>query len=173
MPFGDGRRYPGSSNGAVDAILGGWTLNGAMSLYSGIPFTVRANANSLNIGEGSWADRTGDGALSGSQRTIQNWFDESAFQNPGFRLWGNGGRNTLFGPSTKQFDFSVFKNFQVREGMRLQFRTELFNAFNTPQFNNPNATICTANTGRIRSAGCETTLQRTQRQVQLALKLIF
>lgn len=172
LPFGNGRRYLNNGR-AVDAIIGGWTLNGAISMYSGIPFTVRANANSLNIGEGSWADRIGEGTLSGSQRTLQSWFDASAFQNPGFRLWGNGGRNTLFGPGTKQFDLSVFKNFQVLETMRLQFRAEMFNAFNTPQFNNPNPTIGSPNTGRISSAGSETTLQRTQRQVQFALKLMF
>ncbi|MEZ5391722.1 MAG: hypothetical protein R2724_02335 [Bryobacterales bacterium] len=104
---------------------------------------------------------------------LARWFDDGAFNNPGFRMWGNGGRNTLFGPGTNQWDFSVFKNFQVRETMRLQFRTEMFNAFNTPQFNNPASAIGSTNTGRISSAGSETTLQRTQRQVQFALKLIF
>ena len=173
LPFGDGRRYLGSSGGAVDAILGGRTLNGAISIYSGIPFTVTANANSLNIAEGSWADRTGDGTLPSGERSIQRWFDESAFTNPGFQLWGNGGRNTLFGPGTNQWDFSVFKNFQVRESMRLQFRSEFFNFFNTPQFNNPTSGIGSPNTGRINSADSETTLQRTQRQIQFALKLIF
>ncbi|MBI1354073.1 MAG: hypothetical protein GC160_06985 [Acidobacteria bacterium] len=173
LPFGHGRPMLGSATGPVDAILGGWTLNGAISIYTGFPYTVSANSNTLNIGEGSWADRIGNGTLPADQRTLQHWFDDSAFQNPGFRVWGNGGRNTLFGPGTNQWDFSVFKNFQVRESVRLQFRSEFFNFFNTPQFNNPNSTIGTANTGRITSAGSETTLQRAQRQIQFALKLMF
>jgi len=61
----------------------------------------------------------------------------------------------------------------VRESARLQFRGEFFNVTNTPQFNPPNNTIGSPNSGRITSAGSDATLQRTERQVQIALKFIF
>jgi hypothetical protein len=158
---------------AKQRFYGGWELNGALSLYSGFPFSVNAAANTLNIGEGTRADRLRDGNLPSSQRTIERWFDLDAFANPGFRLRGNGGRNILEGPGTKALDFSIFKNFPIREGWKLQFRTEAFNISNTPQFNQPLGSIGAPNSGRITSAGSELTLQRTPRQIQFALKLLF
>ena len=56
---------------------------------------------------------------------------------------------------------------------RLQFRAEVFNLFNTPQFNNPNAQIGYAGVGQIISAGNPPLFQRTSREIQLALKLYF
>jgi hypothetical protein len=154
-------------------FYGGWEVNGALSLYSGFPFSVTAAANTLNIGEATRADRLRDGNLPSSERTVERWFDLDAFANPGFRLYGNSGRNILVGPGTKVLDFSLFKNFAIREGMRVQFRAEAFNITNTPQFNQPVGSIGAANSGRITSAGSEVTLQRTPRQIQLALKFLF
>lgn len=173
LPFGRGRALLASARGVADAIVGGWQFNGAGSFYTGFPYTVTAAANTLNIGEGSWADRLAVGTLPSNERSIERWFDVGAFRDPGFRLWGNGGRNTLFGPGTKSVDFSMFKNFAVAEGKTLQFRTEVFNVSNTPQFNLPEARLGSAATGRILSSGSEATLQRTQRKVQLALKFLF
>ena len=107
---------------------------------------------------------------------MTRWFDTDAFANPSFRLYGTAGRNILDGPGTKQIDLSLIKNFQVTERVRLQFRAEFFNAFNTPQFNNPRGAgvrVGAGAMGRITRAGSEPTLQRTQRQVQMALKLFF
>jgi hypothetical protein len=158
---------------AKKKLYGGWEFNGALTLYTGFPFSVNAAANTLNIGEGTRADRLADGNLPPSRRTIERWFDLDAFANPGFRLYGNGGRNILRGPATRALDFSLFKNFQIREKMKLQFRTEAFNISNTPQFNQPVGSIGAPNSGRVTSAGSEVTLQRTPRQIQLALKLLF
>lgn len=158
---------------AKKKIYGGWEVNAVLSLYSGFPFSVNAGSNTLNIGEGTLADRLRDGNLPVSQRTIERWFDLDAFTNPGFRMYGNSGKNVLVGPGTKALDFSLFKNFAIRESVKLQFRTEAFNITNTPQFNQPVGSIGAANSGRITSAGSELTLQRTPRQIQFALKLIF
>ncbi|MBS1823876.1 MAG: TonB-dependent receptor [Acidobacteria bacterium] len=158
---------------AKKKLYGGWEINTALTLYSGFPFSVNAGSNSLNIGEGTLADRLRDGNLPVSQRTIERWFDLDAFANPGFRMYGNSGKNVLVGPGTKALDLSLFKNFQIRESMKLQFRAETFNFTNTPQFNQPVGSIGAVNSGRITSAGSELTLQRTPRQIQFALKLIF
>ena len=70
---------------------------------------------------------------------------------------------------------SLFKSFPLSEkgARRVEFRGEAFNAFNTPQFNNPNASIGFSGVARITSAGNPPIFQRTSRQIQLALKLYF
>jgi hypothetical protein len=123
--------------------------------------------------EVQWPNRTGSGAVSNPM--INAWFNVADFQSPGSYVFGNSGRNILFGPGTKQFDLSLFKNIAFNEsGSRhLQFRAEAFNALNTPQFNNPNAQIGNTAAGIITSAGAPLLYQRTSRQLQLALKLYF
>lgn len=177
LPFGRGKTLGTNVLPAVNHLIGGWQVNGGVSLYGGIPFSVVAGGNTLNNGVGGVRpDQLRDGNLPPSERQVTRWFDTEAFANPGFRLYGTAGRNILAGPGTKQIDLSIFKNFQLTEGVRLQFRTEFFNAFNTPQFNNPRGAgvrVGAAAMGRITRAGSEPTLQRTQRQVQMALKLFF
>ena len=79
----------------------------------------------------------------------------------------------MYGPGTKQVDLSLFKNFVFNESRRIEFRAEAFNVANTPQFNNPSASIGFAGVGRITTAGSPTVYQRTSRQVQLAVKVYF
>ena len=81
--------------------------------------------------------------------------------------------NILQGPGTKNVDFSVFKNTHLSESKVLQLRAEFFNLFNTPQFNNPSATVGTTTFGKVSSAGTEPLFQRLERQVQLAAKINF
>jgi hypothetical protein len=173
LPFGRGKHFGNGMNRVVDRVVGGWELAGGVAFYSGFPFDVASSANSLNIGEGSRADRLSNGNLPAGQRTLTHWFDTSAFVNSGLRLWGNEGRNVLVGPGTKQLDLSFFKNFRITEAKRLQFRSEFYNFTNTPQFNNPNATIGSPTFGQVTSAGSELSLQRAQRQVQMSLKFYF
>jgi hypothetical protein len=130
--------------------------------------------NNLNTGTGSqFPNRIASGELPSGTRTIDRWFDASAFVAPAQYVFGNAGRNILYGPGTKQVDLSLFKNFVFSEGRRLEFRAEAFNVSNTPQFNNPNSSIGFAGVARITTAGSPTVYQRTSRQVQLALKMYF
>jgi hypothetical protein len=178
-------RFVGSANytlplkgsGPYRHLLQGWQLNGIFTFSDGIPFSVFAGSNSLGIADGIAPRATlqggyGDGSLPSDKRTLQQWFNTAAFANSGAQQWGNSGRNILQGPGTKDIDFSVFKNIPLRELTTLQLRTEFFNLFNTPQFNNPNATVGPG-FGTISSAGSPTTLQRTSREIQLAAKISF
>ena len=81
--------------------------------------------------------------------------------------YGNGGRNILRGPHRTNLDCSVFKEVQVAERYRVQFRGEFFNAFNHPQFDLPNATIGSAAAGIISST------VGLPRDIQLSLRLTF
>ena len=168
---------PLKASGSLRHFVQGWQLNSIVTLSDGIPFSVLAGSNSLGIADGITPRATllpgsGKGSFSPGKRTLQQWFNTAAFTNPGPQQWGNSGRNILQGPGTKAIDFSVFKNIPLRESTTLQLRSEFFNLFNTPQFNNPNATVGNG-FGIISSAGSPTTLQRTSREIQLAAKISF
>ena len=174
LPFGKGHHWLSSARGVSQALLGGWQANNILTLLSGLPFTPVMQTNALNTGTGSqFPNRIASGVLPKSERTIERWFDASAFVSPGQFIFGNSGRNILYGPGTHQLDFSLLKSFHFGESRRVEFRGEAFNVSNTPQFNNPNANIGFAGVARITSAGSPPIYQRTSRQVQVALKLYF
>ena len=101
------------------------------------------------------------------------------------KIVGEYGSDELAGPyvlsrdlydntSGSYFDFSVFKQFPLwKESQKLEFRSEFFNLFNTPQFNNPNGSIGSTAAGTITSAGDKVFFHRTSRQIQFAMKLYF
>jgi outer membrane receptor protein involved in Fe transport len=164
LPFGQGHRWL-SGGGLAEYVLGGWQVNGINTFQTGLPFTPTLNAPTVNTGTGSRPDRIGDGTL--SNPTVDRWFDTTAFATPAPFTYGNSGRNILYGPGRVNFDFSLFKAFDITKGSRLQFRAECFNLFNTAQFDLPNAAIGAANAGTI------TAIVGTPRQIQFGLKVIF
>jgi hypothetical protein len=100
---------------------------------------------------------------------ILAWFDRTAFASPATGTYGNVGRNALIGPAFASTNAGIFKHFRLpwREGMRLQFRGEFFNLFNSVNLSSPNAQLSAgANMGRITSAG-------SARVIQFALKVLF
>lgn len=174
LPFGRGKKFAGGAQGLGQAVIGGWRLNSIDTFATGSPFTPVMVSSLLNSGNAvQWPNRIGSGKLADS--TIRAWFNTADFVSPGNYVYGNSGRNILFGPGTRQFDLSLFKDFLFNENgsRRLQFRAEAFNFLNTPQFNNPNAQIGNPAAGTITSAGSPLLYQRTSRQLQLALKLYW
>ena len=182
LPFGRGKHFAGGAHGLLQSAIGGWQLNSIDSFATGSPFTPVMATSLLNSGSVTqWPDRIGSGRL--ANPTIKEWFNVADFVSPGNYTapnhgYGNSGRNILYGPVTKQFDFSLFKNLAVnRDGSRyIQFRVETFNTFNTPQFDNPTGTslqIGGSSAGTITSAGAPLLFQRTSREVQLAAKLYW
>jgi hypothetical protein len=170
LPFGKGRKHS-LGNTAMDTILGGWDTNLIMTAQTGLPFTPSlANAAVVNAG-GSRPQRFKVGTIDNPDPA--KWFDTSfntadaAWGLPAQYTYGNGGRNILRGPGRINFDFSVFKDFSWSEKWNIQFRAEMFNLFNTPQFSQPNASIGDPNAGRI------TAIAGIPRQVQLGLRVSF
>jgi hypothetical protein len=181
LPLGKGRKY--LNRGPLSEIVGGWRLSGLGNIRSGRPFTARAGNNDStlagprSVGISAFADCLRDGSLSGSDRTIDRWFDSTAFATPTAlnpttgtvqaRL-GNCGRNTLRGPGITNFDFSLARSFAYfGEGRDLEVRLEVFNMFNTPQFGLPERNINSGSVGRI------TSLAGDPRVMQLAMKFNF
>ena len=140
-------------------------MNGINTFQTGLPFTPTLATTTINTGTGQRPDRIADGKL--SDPTVDRWFDTSAFTTPAQFTYGNAGRNILYGPGRVNFDFSLFKEFRIREEMRLQFRSEIFNLLNTAQFDLPNASIGAGNAGTI------TGIVGTPRQIQFGLKVLF
>ncbi|HWQ34889.1 MAG TPA: TonB-dependent receptor [Blastocatellia bacterium] len=183
LPFGPGRSW--LTAGPASYIVGGWRLSGVVNVRSGRPFTIRAGANDTAIGGprggglvSAFADCLRDGTLSDSDRTIDRWYDTTAYVAPTApnptknnavepRL-GTCGRNTLRGPRYANFDLGLARSFDYfGEGRRLEFRWEVFNIFNHPQFGLPERNISSSAAGRI------STLAGDPRVMQFALKFVF
>lgn len=166
LPFGSGKRWLNS--GTASAILGGWSVQGITSLLDGNPYSVEMAASNLNTGTFQRPNRLCDGALDSGARSIDRYFDTSCFVAPPAYTFGNAGRNVLIGPGAVNFDFGALKSFRIRERTRMEFRSEFFNLFNTPQFNPPAAQIGSPSAGTISSVR-----GGSNRQIQFALKLLF
>jgi hypothetical protein len=168
LPFGVGKSY--FKSGAGRWILGGWQLNGIFRAVSGSPFNITADAGSCDCpGNNQFADVVTSYRKLGDVGPGQRYFDTNAFAAPAANRFGNAGRNIGRGPVLPNYDFSVFRSFDVREGWKVEFRAELYNLTNTPQFANPVGNLNAGNfgqiTGTFNGAG--------EREVQLALRLRF
>ena len=101
-----------------------------------------------------------------SNPTLTHWFNTAAFADPAQYTIGNAGRNILIGPGSSNWDIIISKWFHIGERHRIQFRSEFFNAFNHPTFNNPGATLGVPSFGVITSAN-------PGRIIQFGLKYMF
>ncbi|WP_035957792.1 TonB-dependent receptor [Bryobacter aggregatus] len=173
LPFGKGRKLLSNMHPAAEALIGGWQMNGILTLSGGTPVLITQNVNNTGLGSsgqrpnnnGTTGNRTG---LSRDQQ-IAGWFDTSVFSfAPAFRF-GNVSRTSpdIRNPGLKTLDYSLFKNFRFFERATLQFRAEAFNLTNTVNFSAPNAQLGSGSTGTINSTAV------SPRQVQLALRLSF
>jgi len=155
--------------------LGGWQLNGIVTLLSGFPFTPQVGANRSGDGDTRNPDRPSlNPNFSGPVllRRQDRWFDPNAFTLPAFGTWGNLGRGVYEGPGLANVDLSLLKDTSVCERARLQFRAEFFNAFNHTNLGNPTA-IVYSGTAISGSAGLITSTTTPPRQIQFGLKLVF
>ncbi len=170
LPVGKGRRWLTNANRALDAVAGGWQINGIWTAETGLPFTIQSPTDTSNTGTANIRpNSTGiKGNLPADQRSILNWLNPAAFVLPVGYAYGNVGRNTATSPGLDNFDLSGFKDFKLTERpVILQFRAELFNGLNHPNFGLPGRTFNTASFGVI------STTVTNNRDVQFALKLIF
>jgi hypothetical protein len=168
LPFGHGRRFD-IANPLLNAVAGGWQVNTIVTVHSGQPFTPLLGVSSANTGAAR-PSVLRDGNLPSDQRTVQNWFDKTAFYSPAQYLYGDAGRDILIAPGAANVDFSTFKRFslaRLREATELQVRAEFFNFFNHPQFGVPNNRVDIAQGASI------TTLSTPMRQMQFGVKLLF
>ena len=102
----------------------------------------------------------------GKAQWLNRYFNPGAFTINAPGTFGNSGRNILQGPGTNTADIGVDKNWRIRERGTLQFRWEMFNAFNRANFNNPNAVVGSSAAGTVSAT-------YPSRSMQLGLKATF
>jgi len=106
-------------------------------------------------------------------REPEEYYDVSGLVLPEEGFFGNVGRNTVIAPGVLTFDFGVSKDFKLTEQASIQFRTEVFNAFNRANFTLPAMNIWDSGPVRDSTAGEILTTTTTSRQIQFALKILF
>jgi len=129
-----------------------------------LAYTVTVAGSPSNTGAGSRANAVAGVSPIPAQQSIAQWFNPAAFTAPAAYTWGTLGRNSLAGPAIYNLDATVSRKFTLGEQRDLGFRWEMFNTFNHPQFGLPNATA------GVGGAGTITTTQRSNRQMQVAVK---
>ncbi len=189
IPVGKGRQYLANSNGLVDALIGGWSTNWILTLENGQPGTVPC-VISTTSGFGCDALLVPGNSVYAANRSVNDWLNPAAFASPpvaasvgqtNYAVLG-GGPTQFLGPGYHRLDFSLFKNFRTTEKTHLEFRAEVFNLSNTPNFSAPGfggngvsaapgALDYTSSTfGTINSTRDG---QNDQREIQFALKFYF
>lgn len=164
LPFGKTKQF--ATSGISAAIFGNWQMNGVFAAYSGRPFTVNADGGALNApGNTQTADQVKlDVTKIGSP---DQFYDVTAFSQVTAVRFGNVGRNTLRGPGAVNLDFGLFRDFPIKEWLKMQFRAEAFNLSNTPHFNNPTGASATVGTSSFMKIN---TAQDDQRTIRLGLR---
>jgi hypothetical protein len=148
-------------------VVAGWQLSGITTLQSGRPMSVMIQGDRANTGRlGQRPDLVGTPTADCGSGRLTNCIDATAFALPAMFTYGNAPRNVLRGPGLAITDLSLLKNFPLAGNAQFQFRADISNVFNRPNFNNPNVTFGTANFGRITSA-------QRMRQIVLGGKLFF
>ena len=173
--FGKGRPFLSDASGLTNFFLGGWQLNGIVSILSGRPFTPQYSSADISQQR---PDVIGDPYANVPEGLA---FNPAAFQRPVATadkpyLFGNAGRNILTGPWFNSTDLSLMKNFRLTESAKVQFRWEVFNVFNNPNFQVPVFQLDKVDVSDPRSIGSVGTYTATSnenREMQFALKLIF
>ncbi len=159
------------SRGAARVLLEGWSVNGIATFYAGEPVDIRSDRDNDYDGNSSndVPDVIGVWRLNPNRprdQVIEKWFNPDAFQANKPGQIGNLGRNVVIGPGSKNFDLGIFKDFRIRERQRIQFRCEMFNAFNMVNLGNPEGRQRRATFGKITGAG-------SPRIFQFGFKYIF
>ncbi len=175
LPFGHGRSFLNSSNGLVNAVVGGWDVSAIVQAQSGYPFSVLSSNDFSNTGSPSpKPDRTCSGK---GPRTTAEWFNVSCFPTAalaaelanGTPRFGDSGRNILTGPRLVDLDTSLIKRFSIFESVKAEFTGEFFNLFNHPNFALPNQYIGSNIVGQITN----TSQASNSREIQLGLRVIY
>jgi hypothetical protein len=165
LPVGRGHRF--ASSGMGNALLGGWALNAIMSLQSGMPVTVTQATNN-NAFAGFALQRpnlVGKPNLAADKRTPAKFFNTSAFATVPQFVIGDASRNPVRGPAYRDLDIALIKHTKLPGETDMEFRGELFNITNTPEFSQPNGSFGSAAFGSITSTTTD------PRVVQFAIRL--
>jgi hypothetical protein len=151
----------------LQAVAGGWQVNGIVQAQTGFPFTVYDSVTSIRF-----LTERGNQTCDPNQdapRTVEQWFNTACFERRPLAATAEPGttpRNSVRGPGFSRTDLSLFKNVPVGGTHRVQVRVEAFNLFNQARFGQPGFVMGTPTFGRITAAD-------DGRIVQLGVKYLF
>jgi hypothetical protein len=167
------------SDKLTNSLLGGWTFTAIQTVQSGLPITFYQGQDVALDGTSSTQHAQLESGATAStieinhpnrNAMVSEFFNTNAFvpvnQVP-LGAYGNSGRGIISGPAFANTDFSILKDFALRESLKLQFRTEMFNVFNQVNFQNPDSYVNSGTFGQILSTASPA------RQIQFALKLTW
>src|SRR5690606_3059924 len=153
LPWGRGRRYATDIHPALDAVIGGWNLQTISVFSTGLYFSPSfsgsdpSNTNTV----GGLPDRIADGKLPSDQRSVDGWFDASAFRVPEPGRFGNSGVNVIEGQGIHLHHLTLSKRFQISKRFRLVCTGAISNLFNKPHFLSMRTNISAAGPGELTS----------------------
>ena len=177
LPIGKGKMIGANMNKVADVLVGGWHVNGILSARTGVAYGLTGTC------QGVWGRCEPDviAGVSPNQaptagRSPAQWFDISSFKIAAPLTGGNLGLQAMTGPPTRTIDFSLFKDFNVTERFKFQFRSEALNFTNSNQFSIPtsqNVADARAFGGNGNFGKIVSTVAGTERRVQFSVRLSF
>jgi Carboxypeptidase regulatory-like domain len=184
LPIGRGKEFGSGMNRAADAIVGGWAINGILTLRTGVPITMSG------ICHGVWnrclpdyvQGYTGNGnSAPPGGRTPNEYFNTAdyteAYNNQalGIATGGDVGLQSITGAPTETLDFSIFKNFRLTERFNVQFRGEAINMTNFAVLSQPDVSLgdSKAYGGNGNFGVITSSVAGTERHLQFSLRLVF
>ena len=202
LPIGKGHAFLGNVHGVADKLASGWQLNSIVTLLSGFPITIAAGGNPSGNGDTNGTDRVnyapgfsgsvtsgvtaGCGPVQSNGQTLipagqqlgtpNRWFNPCDFTLPPSGTFGNVARGVPIGPGLATVNMSLFKNTKITERIGLQFRAEIFNILNHPNFGIPqagNPLIFTGSSYSSAAGVITSTVPNLEREIQFGLKLNF
>ena len=178
LPFGAGKSHL-SSPGILRTIFGAWEVSSLVNARTGFPVNVTIDRSSADTPDGNTNNQRPDlvpgvSLTPPGGQSIGAWINPAAFATPASGTWGNAPRNLLRAPGAWQIDTGVSKGIPLAERVRLQFRTDIFNILNHPQYGSPTADVSAKGFGQIASTiNIGPVGTGTARQLQFALRLEF
>jgi hypothetical protein len=150
------------ASGWKGTAFGGWQISDITTVRDG--YSLTPGLSIPNQGNAARPNLTGQ-AIAGP-KTVAQWFDKSAFTAPAAGYFGNAGTGIIRGPGLINFDVTLQKTFRIREGIGLEFRAEVFNVFNHPNFTTVSTSYGSGTFGQITAAA-------DPRIMEFALRLRF
>jgi Carboxypeptidase regulatory-like domain len=180
LPFGKGRSFFKDANGIVNAVVGGWQIGGVYQMQSGFPIAFGAYNLTTAVTSGDIFYNGGEMSIPSDQRTTDHWFNTavftSALNTTGTNATPISHLRTLpfrFSNVRRDFinnvDLTLLKDIHIREGMKVQLRFELINAFNEPYFPAPVTNQTASNFGQVSAPNQD----NYARRAQVGVKFLF